>query len=40
MATIAKILLFRDERKLAQLLVSMYEISIDEKMYQAAVEYD
>jgi hypothetical protein len=40
MATIAKILLFRDEKKLANLLASMYELSIDEKMYLAAVRYN
>ena len=39
MATIVKILLFRSELKLACLLTSMYEISIDSQMISAAIDH-
>ena len=39
MATIIKILLYRKENKLACLLTSMYEISIDSEMFAAAIKY-
>ena len=40
MATIIKILLYRKENKLACFLRSMYEISIDSKMFAAAIKYE
>lgn len=40
MATIIKILLYRKENKLACLLTSMYEISIDSEMLASAIKFD
>jgi len=40
MSNIIKILLFREELRLACLLTSMYEISIDDEMLKSAIEYD
>lgn len=39
MATILKILLYKGELRLACLLTSMYEISIDSQMIENAIEY-
>jgi hypothetical protein len=39
MASICKILLFRGELKLALLLTSMYEISLDLQMIENAIEF-
>jgi hypothetical protein len=39
MASIVKILLFRGEQKLACLLTSMYEISLDYPMLEAAIDH-
>jgi hypothetical protein len=39
MSNIIKILLFREELRLACLLTSMYEISIDDEMLKSAIEY-